>query len=71
MRFDEKVAVVTGGSSGIGAAAALGFGKEGAKVVITYSRHKDWATDIVRQIKEIGERCHRRGSRSQGTGGML
>ena len=33
-RFDGKVAVVTGGASGIGEAASRGFGAEGAKVVV-------------------------------------
>jgi NAD(P)-dependent dehydrogenase (short-subunit alcohol dehydrogenase family) len=32
--FERKVVIVTGGSSGIGAAAALQFGREGTQVVI-------------------------------------
>ena len=34
MRFKDKVAIVTGGASGIGAATALALAKEGAKVVV-------------------------------------
>jgi NAD(P)-dependent dehydrogenase (short-subunit alcohol dehydrogenase family) len=34
MRFENKVVIITGGNSGIGKAAAIAFGKEGAQVVI-------------------------------------
>lgn len=36
--LNDKVIIVTGGSSGIGRAAALGFARQGAKVLITGRR---------------------------------
>jgi 3-oxoacyl-[acyl-carrier protein] reductase len=36
-RLEEKIAIVTGGSRGIGAACARGLARAGAHVVITYS----------------------------------
>ena len=51
--FAEKVAIVTGGSSGIGRATAIAFGHEGARVVIA-SRRVDWSQETVRLVKEAG-----------------
>lgn len=50
MRFQGKVAVVIGGNSGIGRAAALGYAAEGAKVVVT---GRDPAT-LAAVEKELG-----------------
>lgn len=51
--FDGKVAIVTGGSSGIGRAAAIAFGKAGAKVVVAARREAE-GEETVHLIKETG-----------------
>lgn len=50
----DKVAIVTGGSRGIGAAIALELAKNGAKVVINYNTRKELADRIVAEINEFG-----------------
>ena len=52
MRLENKVAVVTGSSSGIGEAIALAFAAEGAAVVVNYSRHEDAAQKVLDKIEE-------------------
>jgi acetoacetyl-CoA reductase len=50
----DKVAIVTGGSRGIGASIALELAKNGAKVVINYNIRKELADKIVAEINEFG-----------------
>ncbi|MBA2520079.1 MAG: SDR family NAD(P)-dependent oxidoreductase, partial [Chloroflexia bacterium] len=54
MRFQGKVAVVTGASNGIGQGIAEAFGREGANVVINYYRDRDGAERTAHAIAAAG-----------------
>ncbi len=54
IRFDGKVVLVTGASSGIGAATAAEFAKSGAKVVVNYHNTRDGAEQVIGEIKNLG-----------------
>jgi 3-oxoacyl-[acyl-carrier protein] reductase len=54
MRLKDKIAIVTGSSRGVGRAVALGYGKEGAKVVVNYSSSEKAAGEVVDEIKRMG-----------------
>lgn len=56
-KLKGKVAIITGGDSGLGRAAAVAFAKEGASLVIPYyNEHKD-AEETKRYIECLGGRC--------------
>ncbi|MCL4447296.1 MAG: 3-oxoacyl-ACP reductase FabG [Thermoplasmatales archaeon] len=57
MRFKDKVVLVTGASRGIGRAIAIGFGKEGASVVVNYANSKFKADEVVKLIEKQGTRA--------------
>jgi NAD(P)-dependent dehydrogenase (short-subunit alcohol dehydrogenase family) len=55
-KLQDKVAIITGGDSGIGRAVAIAFAKEGAKVVVSYLNEHDDAKETKSLVeKERGE----------------
>ncbi len=52
--MEEKVALVTGASRGIGRACAIRLGREGYKVVVNYNSNEEAANEVVNTIKEAG-----------------
>lgn len=55
--FPSGVALVVGGSGGIGSAIARGFAAAGAKLAITYRRNKDAADALAEEIRAGGSVC--------------
>lgn len=47
-----KIAIVTGGSNGIGKATALELGKRGISVILTYHSYPDRAADVVKEMEK-------------------
>ena len=54
MKLTGKIALVTGGSRGIGAAIAKRLAREGARVTITWSTNPDRAREVVESIEAAG-----------------
>lgn len=56
-KLEHKIALITGGDSGIGRAGAYDFVKEGASVVIVYYNEETDARETAERIKQLGGQC--------------
>ena len=56
-RLEGRVALITGGDSGIGRAVAIAFAREGADVLISYLDEHEDAEETVRQVEASGRRA--------------
>lgn len=57
MAVNTKIALVTGGSRGLGKNMAVAIAKKGIDVIITYNSKKDEAEDVVKEIESLGQRA--------------
>lgn len=56
-KLDGKVAIITGGDSGIGRAVAVAFAREGAQIAIVYLEEENDARETVRMVEAEGAHC--------------
>ncbi len=53
----NKLAVITGGSRGLGRAAAIGVAQRGTDVVLTYVSKADEAQAVVKEVEKLGRKA--------------
>ncbi len=56
-KLENKVAIITGGDSGIGKATALLFATHGADIVVSYLSETDDAKKTKKEIEDLGQKC--------------
>ena len=54
--MSTKIALVTGGSRGLGKEMALALAAKGLDVIITYHTNQESANDVARQITALGQK---------------
>jgi glucose 1-dehydrogenase len=57
MNLKNKVAIVTGGNSGIGLSVVLELAKQGANIVIDYVAHPEATDNLVKQVAALGDQA--------------
>jgi glucose 1-dehydrogenase len=57
MLLKDKVAIVTGGNSGIGKAIVLELARQGANIVVDYVSHPEATEEVERQVAALGDRA--------------
>ncbi len=57
LELEDKVAIVTGGSRGIGASIAIELAKEGVDVAINYRKSEEQAKQVKETVESLGRRC--------------
>ena len=57
MKLQDKVALITGGSRGIGKAICLELASHGAHVAFTYNENEAYALETARKIEELGRKA--------------
>ncbi len=56
-KLENKVAIITGGDSGIGRAVAVAFAREGADIVVSYLNEHEDAKETKWQVEQLGRKC--------------
>lgn len=57
MKHENKIALITGGSRGLGRATALQLGRDGADVILTYRQQKQDGEAVVAELQALGRRA--------------
>ncbi|MWB92809.1 SDR family oxidoreductase [Flavobacterium sp. GA093] len=57
MAVNTKIALVTGGSRGLGKNMAIAIAKKGIDVILTYNSKKDEAEEVVKEIENLGQKA--------------
>jgi len=57
MNTNNKIAIVTGGSRGLGKNMVLALAKKGIDIVLTYNTNKEAADKVVDEIKSLGQKA--------------